>query len=75
MSIGNEGANKDLRETGYTSPCSPAGGLHEYTITLYALATPPHRLPDQDAISVDWTVMSAAIKDRIIASAQLSFEN
>jgi len=38
-SIGDEGADKDERRTGYTPPCSPPGSMHEYTITLYALST------------------------------------
>ncbi|MEP2471846.1 MAG: hypothetical protein ABJH45_09845, partial [Paracoccaceae bacterium] len=33
-SIGDEGADKDERQTGYTPPCSPAGSAHECTITV-----------------------------------------
>lgn len=74
-SIGDEGSDKDGRHTGYTPPCSPAGAQHEYTITVYALSSPPGALPDNDDLSVGWMVMMAALDGRIIASSSLSFLN
>ncbi|MBU2935616.1 MULTISPECIES: YbhB/YbcL family Raf kinase inhibitor-like protein [Pacificibacter] len=74
-SLGDEGADKDGRFTGYTPPCSPAGARHEYKITAYALSTPPETLPASDSLSVDWTVMTQAIQDDVIASSSFSFWN
>ena len=75
-SIGDEGADKDVRSTGYTPPCSPAGReKHTYVITLYALNSPLDTLPNQDDIAVDWTAMTTAMDGKIIASSQFSFKN
>ncbi|MEO9682105.1 MAG: YbhB/YbcL family Raf kinase inhibitor-like protein [Tateyamaria sp.] len=74
-SIGDEGADKDERHTGYTPPCSPSGSAHEYTITVFALDAPLSRLPQYDDTSVDWKVLTAALADKVIASAHISFEN
>lgn len=74
-SVGDEGSDKDGRHTGYTPPCSPPGAQHEYTITVYALSSPPGALPDNDDIGVDWMVMMAALDGRIITSSSLSFFN
>lgn len=75
LSIGHEGADKDERRTGYTPPCSPAGSVHEYTITIYALETPLSSLPENDDISVDWETLIAAMVGLVIASQQISFTN
>ncbi len=75
QSIGHEGANKDDRETGYTSPCSAGGGTHDYTISLYALSSPLDTLPDGDALSVDWTAMANALEGKVISAADLRFQN
>ncbi|CTQ48541.1 YbhB/YbcL family Raf kinase inhibitor-like protein [Jannaschia donghaensis] len=74
-SIGDEGADKDMRRTGYTPPCAPRGPLHEYTITIYALSAPPATLPAQDDGSVDWDRIIAAMDDLVLASSTLTFEN
>lgn len=74
-SLGDEGADKDERFTGYTPPCSPPGGRHEYKITVYALSASPETLPAHDSMSVDWTVMTQAIQDDVIASSSFSFWN
>jgi Raf kinase inhibitor-like YbhB/YbcL family protein len=74
-SIGREGANKDVRGTGYTPPCSPPGAQHRYTITLYALNASLDGLPDHDDIGVDWSVMTKALEGKVIASTSLSFVN
>jgi Raf kinase inhibitor-like YbhB/YbcL family protein len=74
-SIGDEGADKDKRQTGYTPPCSPAGSAHEYTITVYALDAPLTNLPAHDDISVDWETLTAAMEGKIISSSEISFLN
>lgn len=74
-SIGDEGADKDERRTGFTPPCSPAGSVHEYTITVYALDAPLTSLPEHDDISVDWETLTAAMTGKVIASSQISFKN
>ena len=74
-SIGDEGADKDERRTGYTPPCSPPGSLHEYTITLYALSSPLDTLPLHDDPDVDWSAMTKAMNGKIVASSHISFQN
>ncbi len=75
MSIGDEGADKDARTTGYTPPCSPPGAAHEYTISVYALNDDLTDLPQQDDIAVDWQTLTSAMDGKVIASAEFSFEN
>lgn len=75
LSIGDEGADKDERYTGYTPPCSPAGSVHEYTIAIYALDAALSDLPKTDAISVDWTTLTNEMAGHVIDSAQFSFKN
>lgn len=75
-SIGTEGSDKDGKTTGYTPPCSPAGGgTHTYTLTLYALSAPPSSLGNQDRQDVTWANVTQAIKDITLGTAQLSFIN
>ena len=74
-SIGDEGADKDERHTGYTPPCSPAGSAHEYTITVYALDGPLANLPENDDISVDWKTLTTAMEGHVITSSAFSFTN
>lgn len=74
-SIGDEGSDKDMRRTGYTSPCSPPGPAHQYTITVYALRAPPATLPDHDDAHVDWRQMMAAMDGLILGSSTLVFSN
>lgn len=74
-SIGDEGADKDEKRTGYTSPCSPPGSQHEYIITLYALDGSLDKLPAQDDMDVDWATMTSAMEGKIIAASSLSFQN
>ncbi|WP_458791398.1 YbhB/YbcL family Raf kinase inhibitor-like protein [Yoonia sp. MH D7] len=75
-SLGVEGSDKDLRATGYTPPCSPAGaGTHEYTIWVYALDAPLVHLPEQDDIGIGWTDVMAALKGHILAGDAISFLN
>lgn len=75
-SLGVEGSDKDLRATGYTPPCSPAGaGTHEYTIWVYALDAPLANLPEQDDIGTGWTDVMAALKGHVLAGDSISFLN
>ncbi len=78
-SIGDEGADKDMRATGYTPPCAPPGRAdgpaHRYTITVYALSAPLTELPAQDDGDVDWAQMVAAMDGSVLASSALTFTN
>jgi Raf kinase inhibitor-like YbhB/YbcL family protein len=74
-SIGDEGADKDERRTGYTPPCSPPGSQHEYVITLYALSSALDDLPSHDDPQVDWSSMTQAMEGKIIASSSIASLN
>ena len=78
-SLGDEGADKDMRGTGYTPPCAPAGRAegppHRYIITVYALSAPLATLPDQDDGHVDWERMTAAMDGLVLGSTAFSFTN
>jgi len=76
-SIGDEGADKDARRTGYTPPCSPPGPPppHRYTITVYALSAPLTGLPDHDDGDVDWTQMTKAMRGLVLGSSSFTFTN
>lgn len=74
--LGYEGADKDMRRTGYTPPCSPAGGAtHQYTITVYAVDGVLEGLPQQDDPSVTWADMMAALRTHVRGAASISFVN
>lgn len=73
--IGNEGSDKDGRQTGYTSPCSPSEQQHEYVITVYALNATLESLPITDSLSVDWSTIMDAMQGKIIDSSQIKFIN
>jgi phosphatidylethanolamine-binding protein (PEBP) family uncharacterized protein/Spy/CpxP family protein refolding chaperone len=68
------GANKDGTAVSYTSPCSQGAGAHEYTITLYALASRPASLPDRSTVDVTYEVLTKAI-DTVgdLGTAKLTF--
>lgn len=74
-SIGTEGSDKDGRRTGYTSPCSPAGGKHRYTITIYALNAMLDSLPENDDLSIDWRSMTDAMQGKILSASKIDFLN
>ncbi|WP_299554431.1 YbhB/YbcL family Raf kinase inhibitor-like protein [uncultured Tateyamaria sp.] len=74
-SIGDEGADKDMRGVGYTPPCSPPGPAHEYIITVYALDAKPTALPSVDDPTVDWQQMMLALDGHVLASSDLRFTN
>lgn len=74
-SIGTEGSDKDGRQTGYTSPCSPSGQQHEYVITVYALNATLESLPITDSLAVDWSTIMGAMQGKIIDSSQIKFIN
>lgn len=80
--IGNEGANKDAKSTGYTSPCSPKQWFsftrepqHQYFIELFALNAPLEMLPAHDDLSVDWKTMTTAMAGKVLTSTRISFLN
>ena len=74
-SIGNEGGEKDKRYIGYTSPCSPGGVAHKYSITVYALDSETTSLGNEDDIDVDWATLTGAIEGNVLASSTLDFMN
>jgi phosphatidylethanolamine-binding protein (PEBP) family uncharacterized protein len=68
------GANKDGVTVSYTSPCSKRAGAHEYTITLYALASTPSSLPDASTVDVTYDVLTKAIGTvDVLGTATLTF--
>jgi phosphatidylethanolamine-binding protein (PEBP) family uncharacterized protein len=70
------GCNKDGNTISYTSPCSPSVGIHEYTITIYALSATPSSLPTESSIDVDYDVLTNAIATvTIIDEATLTFND
>lgn len=75
-SLGVEGSNKDIRDTGYTPPCSRAGaGTYEYTIWVYALDGPLTDLPLEDDINIRWADVMAALDGHVLAGSSISFLN
>ena len=51
------GPNKDGASITYSSPCSPSAGSATYYMTIYALSETPSSLPQNDSLTVDYTVM------------------
>lgn len=69
--VGTGGNNCVNRSLGYAPPHSKGPGVKKYTLTLYALSSAPDlKVP---AAQVSRDVLLAAIKDRTLASAELSF--
>lgn len=69
--VGTCGNNCVNRSLGYAPPHSKGPGVKKYTLTLYALSSPPAlKVP---AAQVSRDILLAAIKDRTLASAELSF--
>ncbi len=74
-SVGHEGSNKDLVDTGYQPPCSPTGsGEHLYTISVYALDA-ASGLADADDLSVTWTTLMDAIDGSVLGEASIELYN
>lgn len=70
------GADKDGRTISYTSPCSPSAGIHEYTITVYALSETPASLPTESTAEVDyWTLKEAIETVEILGTGTLTFND
>ena len=63
---GQEGTNS-WGNLGYGGPCPPAGQLHHYIFTLYALDAPPNLPPGSEAEAV-----KAAMEGHVIATTQLT---
>lgn len=72
-SIGTEGSDKDGRTTGFTPPCSPSGGVHTYTVVVYALSSESAGLGSVDSASVKHANFAAAVGRLMIAQAAISF--
>lgn len=69
--VGLTGTNCVNRDLAYAPPHSKGPGVKRYTLTLYALsAAPDLKVPPAQ---VNREVLLAAIKDRTLASAELSF--
>ena len=69
--VGVTGTNCVNRDLAYAPPHSKGPGAKKYTLTLYALSSAPDlKVP---ASQVNRDVLLAAIKDRTLASAELSF--
>ncbi len=70
------GANKNGVSIGYTSPCSPSTGSHEYTITIYALSETPSSLPTESSLIVDYDTLLSAIETVTIeGQASITFDS
>ncbi len=70
------GSNKDGTAISYTSPCSPSSGVHEYTITVYALSETPSSLPTESSVAVDYDTLISAIESvTILDTATLTFND
>lgn len=75
-SLGVEGSDKDIRNTGYTPPCSPdGGGTHEYTIWVYSLDGPLTDLPAEDSIEISWPDIMGALDGHVLNAASITFTN
>ena len=57
------GPNKDGAYITYSSPCSPNVGSATYFMTIYALSETPSSLPQNDSLSVDYTVMLESLSE------------
>ncbi len=69
--VGTSGTNCVSRALGYAPPHSKGPGVKRYTLTLYALSSSPDLKVPPSQVTRD--VLLAAIKDRTLASAELSF--
>ena len=67
MSACNNSVNRD---PGYAPPKSKGPGVKKYTITVYALSAAPKITAAPEEVSRD--VLLAALKDSILASAELN---
>ena len=68
--IGTAGNNSVNRDLGYAPPHSKGPGAKTYILTLYALSAPPQLTAAPEEVSRE--VLLAAIKDKTLASAELS---
>ena len=68
--IGTLGNNSVNRDVGYAPPHSKGPGAKKYTYTVYALSAPPKISVPPEEVSRD--VLLAAMKDSILASAELN---
>ncbi len=68
--IGTEGGNSVNKCGGYAPPHSKGPGAKTYILTVYALSAPPQINGPTSEVSRE--VLLAAMKDKILASAELS---
>jgi phosphatidylethanolamine-binding protein (PEBP) family uncharacterized protein len=69
------GQNKDGDAISYTSPCSKGPGIHEYILSIFALAEYPELLPKGNSLDVDFDLfMTALEKVEILGRADLVFK-
>jgi phosphatidylethanolamine-binding protein (PEBP) family uncharacterized protein len=69
--VGISGTNCVNRVLGYAPPHSKGPGVKKYTLTLYALSSPPDLKVPPSQVTRD--VLLAAIQDRTLAAAELNF--
>lgn len=68
--VGTEGNNSVNRDMGYAPPHSKGPGDKIYILTLYALSAPPHITAAPQEVNRE--VLLAAMKDKLLASAEFS---
>ncbi len=70
------GQNKDGIAISYTSPCSPSAGIHEYIITMFALAGFPEPLPRESSLDINFDLFMTAIESvEILGKAYIIFND
>ncbi len=57
------GPNKDGAFITYISPCSPSEGSATYYMTICALSETPSSLPQNDSLTVDYTVILESLSE------------
>ena len=57
------GPNKDGGKISYSSPCSPSGGTSTYYMTIYALSETPSSLPEDDSLTVNYSVLLESLSE------------
>lgn len=70
------GPNKDGNAISYTSPCSQGPGVHEYVISIFALAEFPKVLPEKSSLDLNFDLFMTAIEDvEILGRADIVFKD
>lgn len=71
---GDRGVNTVNGRSEYAPPCSKGPGFKTYTITLYALSSPPDLQTGKDRGKVTMDTLLAAMKDKTLATATLDVQ-